>query len=108
MRAALSPAAAQLLRSLLARTGVARDRVRISAFRSVDWHSLTFNGERHEIGLAIPGPDAAATAALLRDGLGEAEWALSGHVVADILIVAERTTPDGEIHLDVEALTLSD
>ena len=108
MRAALSPAAAQLLRSLLARTGVARDRVRISAFRSVDWHSLTFNGERHEIALLIPGPDAAATAALLRDGLGEAEWALSGHVVADILIVAERDVPGGDIQLEVEALTLSD
>jgi hypothetical protein len=52
--------------------------------------------------------DAAATSALLRDGLGEAEWALTGHVVADILIIDECDLPDGEFHLDVEALTLSD
>lgn len=108
MRAALSPAAAQLLRSLLSRTGVARDRVRIGAIRSVDWQSLTFTGERHEIGLTIPGPDAPATASLLRDGLEEAEWPLTGHVVADILVVGERAGDDGEIHLDLEALTLSD
>ena len=108
MRASLSPAAAQLLRSLLARTGLGRDRVLIAAFRSVDWQSLTFTGERHEISLRIPGPDAAHAAALLRDGLAEAEWPLTGHVVVDILIVAEREASDGAMLVDLEALTLSD
>ena len=58
--------------------------------------------------LRIPGPDAAHAAALLRDGLAEAEWPLTGHVVVDILIVAEREAPDGAILVDLEALTLSD
>lgn len=85
-----------------------RDRIRISAFRSVDWQSLTFTGERHEISLRIPGPGAEQAAALLRDGLADAEWSLRGHVVAEILIVGERQAPDGAILVDLEALTLSD
>ena len=108
MRGALSPVAAQLLRGLCARTGLDRDRVLLSSCRSVDWQSLTFTGERHEIGLLLRGPDAAAAAARLRDGLGEAEWSLRGHVVVDIVIAAERASDDGAVHIDLEALTLSD
>ena len=115
MRAILSPAAAQLLRSLLERTGLARDAVLVSAFRSVDWQSLTFTGERHEISLRIPGPDAAHAAALLRDGLADAEWPLTGQVVVEILIVAEhaaaaraehgaRLPPGGDLERLVAAL----
>jgi hypothetical protein len=108
MRAALSSAAAQLLRSLLSRTGLDRDRVLVSAFRSVDWQSLTFTGERHEISLRIPGPCAAQAAALLREGLAEAEWSLKGHIVAEIVIVREYEEADGAILVGLEALTLSD
>ena len=60
MKLALSPAAAGLLRSLLARAGVDRDRILLTEFRSVDWQSLTFMGERHEMELRVPGPDASA------------------------------------------------
>ena len=59
MRSALSVAAAGLLRSLLARAGVERDRILLTDFRSTDWQSLTFVGERHEIRLRLPGPDTA-------------------------------------------------
>jgi len=107
-RAPLSPAAALLLRSLVARAGLAHHRIFISKFRSVDWQSLTFTGERHEIGLRLPGPDAQDALARLRDGLAEAEWDLNGHVVADILIVAAQSSSDGSIEVDLEALTLSD
>jgi hypothetical protein len=106
--APLSPAAALLLRSLLARAGLDADRILLSKFRSVDWQSLTFTGERHEIGLRLRGPHAADALARLRDGLGDAEWALPGHVVADILIVGTRAAGDGAIDVDLEALTLSD
>lgn len=108
MRASLSPAAAQLLHSLLSRIGMKRDRILISAFRSVDWQSLTFTGERHEISLRIPGPGAEEAAALLRDGLADAEWPLRGHIVAEIVIVGEQRAADGSILVDMEALTLSD
>ena len=103
----MSPAAALLRRSLMERAGLGRDRIFITSFRSVDWQSLTFTGERHEIGLRLSGPDAAGALASLGAG-----WpgpnGLAGHVVADILIVASRPLGDGSIEVDVEALTLSD
>ncbi len=108
MRSPLSLAAAALLRSLLARTGLDQNRIVVGRFQSVDWQSLTFTGERHEITLRIACPDAARALGLLRDGLAEAEWALEGHVVAEILIVGEDVEPDGSILVDLEALPLSD
>ena len=106
--APLSAAAALLLRSLKARAGVERDRIFITHCRSVDWQSLTFTGERHEIGLRLSGPGAADALARLSDGLAGAEWKLHGHVVAEIVIVATHRARDGSIDVDLEALTLSD
>lgn len=103
-----SAAAAILLRSLMARTGLDPARISVSRCRSVDWQSLTFVGELHEISLAMAGPDPAAAMALLRDGLADAEWQLNGHVVADIVITGETRAGDGSILVDLEALTLSD
>ena len=104
--AQLSPAATQLLRALVERTGPDHDRIWIGRFHSVDWQSLTFIGERHEISLRLAGPDPAAALAALRDGLADAEWPLNGHFVADILIVAEKELPDGSVAVDLEALTI--
>lgn len=108
MRAALSPAGAQLLRALLTRIGLPREQVLVAAFCSVDWQSLTFIGERHEISLCILGPDAASALSLLREGLSDVEWTMRGHVVADIAILDERDGSDGALLVDLEALTLSD
>jgi len=55
MKLGMSPAAAGLLRALLMRAGVERNRILLSDFRSTDWRSLTFTGERHRIDLRIPG-----------------------------------------------------
>ena len=104
----LSTAAAQLMDSLVERSGLDRNRISIGRFQSVDWQSLTFTGERHEISLRLAGPDAAPALALLRYGLAEAEWRLVEHVVADILIVSETTAGDGSITVAIEALTLSE
>ena len=60
VRVAMSPAAAALLRALITRAGVSRDRILLTDIRSVDWRSLTFTGERHQIALRIPGPEASA------------------------------------------------
>ena len=107
-RGPLSPAAALLLRSLLTRAGLDGDRIFLSKLRSVDWQSLTFSGERHEISLRLSAPDAPGALARLRDGLADAEWNLHGHIVADILIVATLPSGDGSIEVDLEALTLRD
>ena len=109
MKLGLSPAAAGLLRALLARTGIDRDRILLSDYRSVDWQSLTFIGERHEIELRIPGPNANIIASRLTDELAEAEFVVPGQVVADIgLQSAPSHNSDGSITLNVEALTVSE
>ena len=108
MRATLSPVAAQLLRALMTRMQLGHDKLLVSSCRSVDWQSLTFTGERHEISLRVAAPEAEAAVARLSCGLAEAEWNLRSHVVADIVIVAQRVEPDGAIAVDLEALTLSD
>lgn len=66
MRLAMSDAAAGLLRALLGRSGVPRNRILLTRIRSVDWQSLTFVGERHELELRIPGPGSDAIAKLVR------------------------------------------
>jgi len=104
---ALSTAAAGLLRSLLARAGVDRDRIVLTLFRSTDWQSLTFMGERHEMELRVPGPDAAALVERLTAGLADAEFAIPGQIVADIgLDRPPFRNPDGSISLHIEALTV--
>ena len=104
----MSGAAAQLHRSLVARIGLDPDRVLIGRFHSVDWQSLTFTGERHELSLRLTGPDPDQALARLRDGLADAEWRLFGHIVADIVIVGDEVSDDGSIWVDLEALTLTD
>ena len=109
MRLAMSPAAAALLRSLLQRTGVNRDRILLTEFRSTDWQSLTFIGEQHKIRLRIPAPGADEIAAQLVNGLGETEFSIPGHCVADIALCGEpERQEDGAVMLAIEALTVAE
>lgn len=109
MRIAMSPAAAGLLRSLLNRSGIDRDRILLTEFRSTDWQSLTFIGEHHKIQLRIPAPDAAGIATRLIEGLEEAEFQVRGHVVADVAVSEPpREQGDGSISLAIEALTVAE
>ena len=109
MRPALSPAAAGLLRALIARAGVNRDRILLSDFRSTDWQSLTFIGERHEISLRLPAPGAADVAERLTAGLADAEWRVPGQIVADVALDGPMVHHrDGSISLSFEALTIAE
>jgi hypothetical protein len=109
MRLAMSPAAAGLLRSLLRRGGVDRDRILLTEYRSTDWQSLTFIGEQHKIRLRIPAPDAPEIVARLVNGLGDCEFSIPGHVVADIAVEGDpEKQPDGSVVLTLEALTVEE
>jgi hypothetical protein len=109
MRMAMSPAAAGLLRSLLRRAGVERDRILLTEFRSTDWQSLTFMGEQHRIRLRIPAPNAPETMSRLVEGLGDDEFSIPGHVVADVVLASEpEQMPDGSIAIEIEALTVEE
>lgn len=108
-RLPMSPAAAALLRALLARTPADRDRILLTEYRSVDWQSLTFIGERHEMRFRIPGPDAEEAYRVMTGDLTDAEFAIPKHIVADISVFGPPTRePDGSISFAIEALTVED
>lgn len=109
MKLALSPAAAGLLRALIGRAGVNRDRLLLTDFRSTDWQSLTFMGERHKMELRVPGPDADPLARRLTDGLPDAEFSIPGQIVADIRLERPPSyNRDGSVTLHIEALTIAE
>lgn len=108
MKPPLSCAATQLLRAIVAHTGSEPHEIYVRSFRSVDWQSLTFTGERHELSLRLVGANPAAAVARLRDGLADVEWRLRGQIVADIAVVAEIPLEDGSLEVTLEALTLTD
>jgi hypothetical protein len=109
MKRGLSAAAAGLLRALLARAGVDRDRIFLTDFRSIDWQSLTFIGERHEMQLRIPGPGAPSLAKRIASGLKDADFVIPGQIVAGIgLDRPPLNNSDGSISLFIEALTIAE
>lgn len=106
---AISPAASALLRALIARSGAPRNRILLTEVKSIDWQSLTFTGERHQILLRIPGPDSMAAVECMCAGLEDAEFTIPGVIVADIAPVGEpQRGPDGSVSLTIEALTVSE
>jgi hypothetical protein len=108
MRIAMSSAASALLRALIARAGVPRDRILLTEAQSVDWQSLTLSGERHNIVLRVPGDDSAAIVERMVSGIEDAEFAIPGLIVADIAVVDKQRAPDGSAMVTIEALTISE
>jgi hypothetical protein len=108
-RIAMSPAAAGLLRALIARGGVGRDRILLTDVRSTDWQSLTLMGERHRLELRVPGPDSGVVVDRICSGLEDAEFAISRQIVADIAVAgAPVRASDGSTSIVIEALTVSE
>lgn len=108
-RIAMSAAASGLLRALIARAGVQRDRILLTRMSSSDWQSLTMTGERHLIELRITGPDSRVATDRLCAGLEDAEFAITGQIVADIAVADRREcSEDGSVSLSIEALTIGE
>ena len=75
----------------------------------MDWRSLTFAGERHEIHLRVIGPDSGAAARRLCAGLEEAEFNIQGVIVADISAAFSLDNGDAEsVGITIEALTVAE
>ena len=109
LRIAMSRAASGLLRALLARIGDRADRILLTEIQSVDWRSLTFTGETHVMMLRVPGPNADTIVGRLTLGLGDMEFSIPGHLVADIAVAgAPAHALDGSVTLAIEALTIAD
>lgn len=108
MKIAMSPPAGALLRALIARAGVDRNRILLTDVHSTDWQSLTFSGERHQMSLKVTGLDSSAVVGRMCDDLADSEFSIAGLLVADIGVVGTpRRTPDGATELIIEALTIS-
>lgn len=109
MKMQMSPAAAALLRALIVRSGAERNRILLIEVNSVDWRSLTFEGERHQLVVRITGADSDEIADRICLGLGDCEFNVAGLVVADIATVGKpRRAHDGATELVIEALTIAD
>ena len=84
------------------RRALAASACEVRSVESRAWASVTFSGARHEIRLFLNGPEAAHT---FVDGLAEREFALRGHILADIVLLSDERDESG-VHLDLEALTI--
>jgi hypothetical protein len=105
----MSAAASGLLRALVARAAVSHDRILLIELESTEWQSLTFVGERHEICLRVLGRESRRVAQRLTQGLADAEFAIPGHIVADVAVVGTlQSASDGSTVVKLEALTISD
>jgi hypothetical protein len=81
----------------------------LTEIRSVDWRSLTLDGERHVIVLRIPGPSPAALLTALTEGLEDAEFEIPDQIVADIALAGPPITAlDGSVTVTIEALTIAE
>lgn len=76
--------------------------------RGTAWASATFSGMRHVMRLRFDGPQAVETAQWLARILPEHEFAISGHLVADIAITQTHRRHEGApaMTLIVESLTV--
>lgn len=98
----------RLMRAFSAMAGVGSELLCSS---STGWASATFSGARHEAELRLAGVGAHEKAETLADYLPEAEFALAGHIVADVTIEGLELARDGEQEvalLRIAALTVED
>jgi hypothetical protein len=110
IRPAMTPSATALLRAMLARCPASADRILLSNWCSVDWQSLTFAGERHQIGFVVHGDKALDLAKRWTDDLVEADLAVGrGRFVAEVAVSnAPVVCEDGSVLIEIEALTLTE
>ena len=79
----------------------------LEGIRSRRWASVTFQGARHELSFRIEGEGAEEAAARFLSGLHARDFALRGHLVADVSLIAEERRP-GRARIHIEALTVED
>ncbi|KEQ51923.1 hypothetical protein [Sphingobium chlorophenolicum] len=95
----------RLLAQLIERAGAS---VTVERAASRPWASALFQGRRHVVALKLAGADAAERRAAFVEGIGEAEWNLAGHFVADISIDDNSPVPGGGEWIELSALTIED
>lgn len=102
MSLAISPVAGAVLRGLTEAAGDRRHEVLLSEFRSTDWQSLTFIGEKHDLTLIYPSDKIGDLEALIERENIE----IPDHILADIAIAKREPAKDGFERVSIEALTV--
>ena len=70
------------------------------------WASVTFCGARHRYALRVSGEKAGQAVDRAIDTLSAQDFAIEGHVVADIALVERQVRARDLIELELEALTV--
>lgn len=101
-----------LERLVSATFGTFRDtggRVRAEALGQNDWASVTFSGAQHRLLIILDGPGAAGAAADFLAVMTEVELPITGHIVADVALLADARSDSGDhAWLELEVLTIED
>ncbi len=84
-------------RLLDALEAMAYDGTRATLVAATPWASGMFEGVRYAVMLLIPGPLALTCADRMRVALPEAEFAISGHLVADVTVDDAYATDDAAV-----------
>ncbi len=93
-----------LIRAIRAQAIAAGGRAHVESIACVPWSSATFTGTQHRLTIAVDAvPDLRSWIA----ALPEAQFALRGHIVAD-LVVDEVVTTGGTTRIRLAILTLID
>lgn len=79
----------------------------LEEIRSRRWTSVTFQGARHELAFRLEGGGAEAAAERFLSGLDARNFALRGHLLADVSLVEEERRP-GFARIRLDALTVEE
>ena len=107
--APLTDAASAFLQAVRANVS---DVARFASFaleeiRSRRWTSVTFQGGRHELAFSLEGEGAEEAAGRFLSRLDARNFALRGHLVADVSLVAQERRP-GFARIRLDALTVEE
>jgi hypothetical protein len=97
-----------LQRAILA--GLTPASVTIESESVTPWESATFSGARHSFDVTVVGEGAIAAAANLGALISGDQVAITGHVVADILLSSHQLIRSSDLPtvvLGIEALTVT-
>ena len=109
MRKLREDSATSFLRALRARFADSTARYHLDELASRSWASVTFCGARHRVSFTLEGPGAAQAADDFVRTIAEAEFDLRDHLLADISLLGEERSGDGErVRINLEALTVED
>jgi hypothetical protein len=78
------------------------------AATSRPWCSATFIGAQHRLTLRLADDAEGTRAGTLAAALPDAEFALPGHIVADLAVDAVRSDGEGGALVDLAVLTIED